>query len=273
VSRAVPTSAGDVAAALRDFFVADQVAARDGFLQRVHPTGKLLGVLALVGAAVSTDSLLALAALAGFVVTCVPLSRVPPGVLVPRVVVVPAFALVVVLPQLVLLEGRPLVGAFGLTVTDAGLAYVGTFVTRVLVTVSLVSLLVLTTRFSAIVASLRRLGVPAALVTVVAITYRYLVVFFSELHRMLLARESRSLGRGGLSGTWRDLGALSGSFLVRTVERGERVHLAMRARGGDRPANPYRRPHPVGAADVAFVAATAALVGIVALVEVVGWHP
>jgi cobalt/nickel transport system permease protein len=115
------------------------------------------------------------------------------------------------------------------------------------------------------VATLRSLGAPATLTTLLALTYRYLFLCFAELHRALLARESRQLRPHGHLDEWRELGALSGSFLLRTVERGERVGQAMRARGGARPPTPYRRPHSLGARDVLFAVVTLCVLALVVL--------
>jgi cobalt/nickel transport system permease protein len=140
------------------------------------------------------------------------------------------------------------------TVSADGLVYVATFTLRVWTCVALLALVVLTTRFSEIVAALGRLGVPATVVWLLVVTYRYLFLFLSELRRLLLARESRTVGRRRRRDAWTDAGRLAGTFLLRTVARGERVHRGMCARGGARPPSPYRRAGAAGPADVAFVA-------------------
>ena len=72
---------------------------------------------------------------------------------------------------------------------------------------------------------------------------RYADVIAGEMRRMRIARESRCFTARSVRG-WRTLGHAAGALFVRCYERGERVHLAMLARG-------YTGTMPVGAGPVA----------------------
>jgi cobalt/nickel transport system permease protein len=77
-----------------------------------------------------------------------------------------------------------------------------------------------------------RLRVPRTLIAIAGFALRYLQVLLDELRRMRLARVQRGDDPRWLwqaRGTGRTVGAL----VVRTFERGERVHVAMLARGYD----------------------------------------
>lgn len=250
---AVAGSAERVASVLREFFVVERTAAADGFLQTREPRVKLLCITGLVVATMLTRSAAVLLALVGVVGVLATVSSVPIRRLLSRATVVPAATLLIVAPQLVLMSGESLVGAFGLTVTKAGVAYVLLFTLRVSVGVALISLLVLTTPFSSVVAAIRGLGVPTPLVWVIAVTYRYLFLFFDELRRLLLARNSRTTGRDGLRAEWYDARRLAGMFLLRALERGERVGRGMRARGGARPPSPYERSQTLDLGDYGLI--------------------
>jgi len=252
-------AATTITGVLRSFFVAEQTAARDGFLQSRQPLATLLGTAALlVGVVVSRDPLV-VAALAPVPLALALASSVSLRQVAARTVPVAFASLVVVAPQAFLFPGRSLVEVAGFAVTADGLSYVVTFTLRVWTGVSLLAVLVLTTPFADVVAALRRLRVPVALVWVLVLTYRYLFLFFSELRRLLRAREGRTVGARGLRQRWRELGQLSGTFLIRTLERGERVHRGMRARGGARPPSPYDRTGETGPTDVLFVASAVAV--------------
>jgi len=100
-------------------------------------------------------------------------------------------------------------------------------------------LLAASTPFPEVLAGLDQLHFPRLLLTILAITHRYALVFqeeFSRTRRALSSRafEPRWLGQAGT------LGRLIGSFFLRAYERGERVYLAMLARGftGVFPAGP-----------------------------------
>ncbi|GGM60177.1 cobalt/nickel transport system permease protein [Halarchaeum rubridurum] len=266
LARTVETITG----ALRAVFAAERIADADGFLQRRDPRVALCALAALALGVVLTRTLGVALCFAALTAALARLSAVPLRRLFARSAVVPLVSALVVLPQAVLLPGDALLRVAGLAVTDAGVAYVLLFTVRVGVGVALLSLLVLTTPFSAVVAALRDLRVPVALVWVVAVTYRYLFLFFDELQRLVLARNSRTTGETGLRGGWRDARRIAGTFFLRTLDRGERVGRGMRARGGARPPSPYGRSRRLDAGDCALLA----LAGVAVVASgVMRWSP
>jgi len=138
-------------------------------------------------------------------------------------------------------EGRALWSgdllAWHLTVTDAGLWRLGAILARsglsMLVAVTLVTI----TPFADLLRAMRRLGLPALLVAVMAMMYRYLFVLVDEAQRLIRAREARSAasasGRAGRTMAWRATvaGRMIGTLFLRTYERSERIYQAMLARG------------------------------------------
>ena len=266
----VAASVETITTALRAVFAAERVATDDGFLQRRDPRVSLLSMTGLALATMLTRTLAVVVALGLVTVALARLSAVPLRRLLARSAVVPLVSALVVLPQIVLLPGDPLVEVVGVTVTEAGVAYVVLFTLRVGVGVALLSLVVMTTPFSAVVAAMRALRIPVALVWTIAVTYRYLFLFFDELQRLILARNSRTTGDSGLRDGWRDARGIAGTFLLRTLDRGERVGRGMRARGGARPPSPYDRSRSLDRADYALVAlAVVAVVGS----GVIRWGP
>lgn len=246
----------EVAAKARWFLLAEGTTERNGFLQAVTPSVTLVGLLVLVGLAATRRTPHEAAALAAVAASLAVASRVPARAFLGRTVGPPALAFVVVAPQAVLMEGATLAGP----VTVPGAAYVLTFVVRVGACVGFLALLLATTRFSDVLGALAWLRVPHIAVTLVAITYRYLLVFFAELGRMARARRSRTIREPTLRRAWRDSGSFLGTFFLRSIERGERVQRAARARGGGDVRGYDRRERP-GVADAAF-ALVVALVGI-----------
>ncbi|MBC9987093.1 MULTISPECIES: cobalt ECF transporter T component CbiQ [Haloferax] len=250
----VGRSVESITGALRSVFTAEQVASSDGFLQRRDPRVSLCSVAGLALAVMITRTVAVTLCFGVVTALLARLSAVPLRQLLARSAVVPLVSAGIVVPQAVLLPGDALVRAFGFAVTDAGVAYVVLFTLRVGVGVALLSLIVMTTPFSSVVAAMRELRVPVALVWVVAVTYRYLFLFFDELQRLVLARNSRTTGQSSLRDGWRDAKRLVGTFLLRTLDRGERVGRGMRARGGSRPPSPYSRSRDVDEGDYALVA-------------------
>lgn len=88
------------------------------------------------------------------------------------------------------------------------------------------------TPFPRLLGAFQRLGVPLVLVATFHFMYRYLHVLAEELERMVQARRSRTFHRSGRL-DWGLLSNLIGVLFLRSMERGERVHAAMLARGWD----------------------------------------
>ncbi|MFA9516413.1 cobalt ECF transporter T component CbiQ [Halopenitus sp. H-Gu1] len=241
-------TAAAIASRARWFLLAEDVPDRRGFLQAVTPSVKLLGALVLISATVAQRDPVPIAGLTVLATVLAAASRIPARTFLGRMTGAPAFAGIVVAPQAVLMGG-PTLASTPLSVD--GVTYVAVFTLRVAACVGFLSLLLLTTRFSDLLAALRRLRAPTIAVSLLSITYRYLLVFFAELDRMVRARRGRTVAETGLRGTWRDSGNFLGTFLLRSLERGERVQRAARARGGTGPT-PVRHREQLGGADLTF---------------------
>ncbi len=94
--------------------------------------------------------------------------------------------------------------------------------------------MVLTTASADLSNGLRRLGLPKALVSMLAMTYRYLFVYGDEARRMTRARESRGIGHGRSllnRHVLQTISSTAGLILVKAYGRARRTHRAMKARG------------------------------------------
>lgn len=262
----------EISGRFRDFLLTGRIASRDGFLQGVDPVAKLLGVFALIITTVATRDPAVLCGLFAVSLGLARLSAISLRLHVSRWVPIVVLSSVVVLPQLFLIDGRALlaVDPLGLAISSLGTAYVLTFVLRVTAAVSFLSLVILTTNFDALVGALRRIGVPETIVSIIAITYRYLLLFFAELNRIVLAQRSRTFGPQGTRESWRRLGNLLGTFFIRTIERGERVQLAAQSRGGSRTRGSYEHHEGLDERDGAFGLLVAA---VLATWVVIAWLP
>lgn len=87
-----------------------------------------------------------------------------------------------------------------------------------------------TTPFSKALAVLRRVRVPALLITTIALMHRYLFVLADEAERMRRARLSRTFTPGRRF-RWASLASVLGQLFVRASDRSERIYDAMCARG------------------------------------------
>lgn len=263
----VGRSVASITGALRAVFTAEQIAANDGFLQRRDPRVTLISIAGFALAVMISRRVSVTVCFALLTIMLARLSAVPLRQLAARSAVVPLISALIVLPQTIIMPGETLLSFTGVTITVAGVEYVILFTLRVGVGIGLLSLIVLTTPFSAVIAAMRSLHIPVALVWVIAITYRYLFLFFDELQRLVLARNSRTTGRTRLRGAWRDAHRLVGSFLLRTLNRGERVGRGMRARGGAHAPSPYGRLQQIDTYDYALLTVSGVAVIITGVIR------
>jgi cobalt/nickel transport system permease protein len=91
-------------------------------------------------------------------------------------------------------------------------------------------LLGMVTRFTDLLHALRTLRVPALIVTILALTYRYLFLLSDEAGRMHRARSSRACARSRRL-DWRLAATVIAQLFIRSSQRAERIHAAMCARG------------------------------------------
>jgi cobalt/nickel transport system permease protein len=200
-------------------------------VHRLDPRVKVLGLASVTLVAVSTPlrawpayaacfAALAAVALAG---------RVGPRVLWSRArVVLPLVLFVAVFVPFV--RGGARVSLGPLSVSEAGLAtFAGVSLKATIGTLSAV-LLGATTSFPDVLHGLERMRAPRLLVLIAGFMYRYLFVIVDETRRMRTALAARAYRpRHVLEAA--AIGRVVISMFLRTFDRGERVYVAMLARG------------------------------------------
>jgi cobalt/nickel transport system permease protein len=121
---------------------------------------------------------------------------------------------------------------------QAGDAFAGlSMAARAFTVVFMFAILTTTTPVSDLLAAMRRLGMPSAAGSVLALMGRYVQLLGEELGRMHRARASRTTHAMSLAPRFRSEGQLAGALLLRGWNRSDRVYQAMLARGftGDWP--------------------------------------
>ena len=222
--------------AIQETVYAERYSTTIGLLQQIDPRVKLFSVAALVLSAVAVRTIAPLVVLLGAIVILCIASGVPLAFFTLRTTVfIPIFAGLIALPLLFMTPGVALASlkldGIALVVTSQGLCRAAQFTLRVWVCVALSVLLILTTRFSKLIGAMDYLRFPRVFVMMTSITYRFIFLFLNEGYRMLLARESRITKEL----RWREnvgsLARIVATLFIRAHERGERVYLAMAARG------------------------------------------
>lgn len=243
----------------------DRLSYRDTAVHRLDARAKVVAALLFVTTVVSFPKydILPLLPLFLFPVLFAVLGDIPGGLIARKVAAVSPFALFVGIFN-PLLDRVPVSVAPGIEVAAGWISF-ASILLKFTLSISAALLLIATTSFPGICHALNRLGFPDLFVTQLLFLYRYLFVLLDEASRMVRARESRSFGGGRIS--LRLFARLAGELLVRTVERAERIHGAMLARGfhGEMPS---RRPLSMRAADAGFLAATVFLLLVVRFLPV-----
>lgn len=215
------------------------LAERDSALARLDPRIKVLTAVSLIlSLSLLPDRSWSAYLLAtGMLALGLRLARLPARYALTRLLLALPFAMSA-LSLLFSVPGRPLaslsLGAWSLTVTDAGLLRFVNIAIRSALSVLAAVVLVASTPFPDLLHALRHLRVPRPLVAIIALMYRYLFLLSDEASRLLRARAARSAGspRGGaLFWRARVAGNMVGQLFLRGLDRGERVYDAMQARG------------------------------------------
>ncbi len=208
--------------------------AGDTAVHRLPAEAKVAATVVTVLAVVVTprDQVWAFAAHAVVLLVVVAATRLPPGAVLRRMrIEIPFLAFAVLLP----IVGRgPRIDVAGLpfSLSQEGLWAGWNIAVKGTLGVLAAIVLSSSTPVAELLRGVERLRAPKVMVAIAGFMVRYLDVVVGEAARMRIARVSR-----GDDPRWlwqaRATAATGGTLFVRSYERGERVHLAMLARGYD----------------------------------------
>lgn len=221
------------------FDLSHQYQPRQSLVHRLDPRVKVVITLLLILAAglMPVGAWIGFACLYLLVTMAVAASRLGITFALRRSYVALPFALVA-LPLLFTVPGDPAFAEpiLGLAVSQPGVERFLTVLTRSWIAVQAAILLTAATPFPDLLWAFGSLHMPQSLVSTIGFMYRYFFVLADEAARMIRARSARSASTGRRPGAlWqgRVAGHMAGSLFLRALERSERVHAAMLARGFD----------------------------------------
>lgn len=221
-------------------------------VHRLDPRAKVVGFVAITVIAVSAPVALwpvyagCLLVLASIALA----ARIPPGAIFRRVrwVLPLVLAAALLLPLLTKGGATWQLGPF--TVYEQGLEVFGAVVAKATIGTLSAAMLSMTTTFPAVLRALETMRLPATLVLIAGLMYRYLFVIVAETERMRAGMSSRGYRpRTALQAA--PMGRAATAMFLRTYARGERVHRAMLARGYDG-TMPRLTPLAIGRTDLIF---------------------
>ena len=233
----------------------EAVAAEDSPVHRLDPRVKIVGLISLILVAVTlpAGAWSAFGALVAILLLLVAAARLSPRHVLRRMTIELPFLLAAAVLPFTAEDGVVLGATVALKVTISVLAMV---------------ILSSTTPFPRLLRGFELLRAPRLITVIVAFMWRYLHVLAEEVARMKRAREARGYAASWL---WQAVstGPLIATLFVRSLERGERVYLAMSSRGyaGSMP-EAATSSLQIRAADVTFLTTLAVLLTLVAVVSV-----
>jgi len=223
----------DINHTLEQSLFAEQTTRQPGLLQELDPRLKILSALLVLLAVGLSRNLLVIIVLYFLVLALALFSKVPLAFFVKRVwLFIPFFTGLVALPALFITPGTILVHLpLGLVITRTGLLTALFLLLRVGTSVSVAVLLVLTTPWNSVLKALGVLRVPAVIILILGMTYRYIHLLLHLTNDMFLSRKSRLLRRMKGPDERRLIAATSGTLLNKSLQVSSEVYLAMQSRG------------------------------------------
>lgn len=241
----------------------DEYAHLNSLIHRWNPRLKLIGLVTLIFAFASTESLKLVLPMVVITGGFFWLSNLPLKFLRHRLYY-PGYLLLGIVALLPWLSGETVLWQWGfLSLRLEGLVAVGLIASRFLCILTLALVLLGTMPFLTTVKAMRSLGLPSLLADMTLLSYRYLYEVTDNLTTMRRAMRLRGFGQGHRhrhssqghdsrrrlafvpdSQDLNRLASLTGSLFIRSYEQAEHIYKAMRLRGyGRSPAPQFSAAH------------------------------
>ncbi len=200
-------------------------------IHQLDPRAKLLTTLVFITTVVSFGKYEISALLPFFIYPAIlcGMGNLPPAYLLKKILLVSPFALLIGIFN-PLMDRDILISLGGIEISGGWVSFVSILL-RFFLTVGAAFILIAVTGFNAVCMALEKLGTPKVFVIQLMFLYRYIFVLVGEAYRTVRARSLRSFGSGGAG--VKTYGPLVGHLLLRTMDRAQRIHLAMCCRGFD----------------------------------------
>jgi len=242
----------------------DRLSAQQTAMHRLDPRAKLITTLVFITTVISFPKyeISALVPFALYPLTLAAVGNIPAMFLVRKLLWVSPFAVLIGIFN-PLLDREILMRLGGVGLSGGWLSF-GSILLRFALTVGAALTLVAVTGFNAVCLALEKLGTPRVFVVQLLFLHRYMFVLMDEALRMVRARALRAVGGRGLD--LKSFGTLAGQLLLRTMDRAQRVYLAMSCRGFD--GNLYlMQPLRFGRREAVFVAGWVGLFAVLRIYD------
>lgn len=200
-------------------------------IQKIDPRVKIFSFMALVLIAILAKSIITLIILISITFILSTMSKIPLKFFFIRTSFIPIFVTFIALPLIFITPGNQILNLNFISITIEGVHKALIFILRVWTCANSLILLTLTTKFSSLINAMENINIPNIFTMMISITYRFIFLSINEAYRMLLAKEVRTIKKESRLKAMRSLAMMFSTLFIRSYERGERVYLAMMARG------------------------------------------
>ncbi len=208
----------------------DKYSDLDSPVHRIDPRARLIAAFSAIVIIVSEPhgNLLPFAFYGVIIFWVAAISKIPPGYILKRCLVVSPFIIIAAVSYPLSLTGTDAV-VTGQLLTE-GVRTGLTIFLKAFFALLLLILLTSTGRFHRLLAGLRMLGMPRLLGVISALMYRYVFILHDELLRTTRARDSRTPGKIRIN-RFRVYGNQAAMIFIRSLDRSQTVYNSMLSRG------------------------------------------
>jgi cobalt/nickel transport system permease protein len=209
----------------------DTLSSQQTSIHQLDPRAKLITSLVFVTTVISFGKYEISALLPYFVFPVFLSTRgnIPSVYLIKKILLVSPFAVMIGIFN-PLMDRDILISLGTIGISGGWVSFVSILI-RFVLTVGVALTLIAVTGFNAVCMALDKLGTPRVFVVQLIFLYRYMFVLVDEAARMVRARSLRTFEGGG-SGL-KTFGPMVGHLLLRTLDRAQRIYVAMCCRGFD----------------------------------------
>jgi cobalt/nickel transport system permease protein len=220
-----------IESAFFDLSYLDTLATGNTVIHRLDPRIKVLMAALFVICVVSFDKyvIAAMFPFALFLTIIMGLGEIPAIYVIKKLVLASPFAIMIGIFNPFF--DQQIVLHLGSIAVSGGWISFFSILLRFCLTVSAMLVLIATTGFNSVCMALEKLGIPKIFAVQLLMLYRYIFVLIAEGQRMYQARTIRSFQGRGMD--MKTFTYFIGQLLLRTIDRGQRIHLAMLCRGFD----------------------------------------
>jgi cobalt/nickel transport system permease protein len=251
-----------------DISYLDTLSRGNTFIHRLDPRIKLLTTMAFVVCVVSFGKyeITGLIPFVIFPVVLIALGDLPPVYLSKKILLAAPFAFFIGIFN-PFMDRDILVQLGPIGISGGWVSFVSIMI-RFVLTVSAALVLIAGTGFNSVCMAMEKLGCPRIFAVQLLFLYRYIFVLAEEASRMARARTLRSFEGRGMG--FKVYASMMGQLLLRTLDRAERIHLAMRCRGFEGEIRVIR-PLKISARDIAFLLGWTSLFVVMRIYDVPQW--